>query len=387
MLERPPLSLYIHIPWCIRKCPYCDFNSHQLRDDLPESEYVRALSEDIRLEADTLQDNDQRRLHSIFIGGGTPSLFSASAIAEILQCAEQAIGFESAIEITLEANPGASEAQRFADYRKAGVNRLSIGIQSFQDDKLVALGRVHDSNEAKQAIESCLLAGFNNFNLDLMHGLPGQDIEGALSDLEQAIHFNPTHLSWYQLTVEPNTEFHNRPPVLPEDSSVFAMQDAGYKMIADAGFKRYEVSAYAKPGKESRHNLNYWEYGDYLGVGAGAHGKQTLLLPERIVRSRKRKLPGAYVADQINRTVERNEVTENERPFEYLMNALRLGNGFSITEFEKRTGVTFSAIRKRVEYLSSQDLLTQQNGQITTTEHGFRVLNSVLEEFLDNDGG
>ncbi len=385
MLERPPLSLYVHIPWCIRKCPYCDFNSHQLRDELPEADYVSALCADIRQEASALDDSGKLQLHSIFIGGGTPSLFSANAIADILNCAEGVIGFEPGIEITLEANPGASEAQRFSDYLSAGVNRLSIGIQSFQDDKLSALGRVHNGSEASTAVDACVQAGFDNFNLDLMHGLPDQGVEDALSDLEQAINFSPAHLSWYQLTIEPNTEFHNRPPSLPHESTVSAIQEAGYQILADAGFTRYEVSAYARQDLQSRHNLNYWRYGDYLGVGAGAHGKSTLADTGQVVRTRKRKQPAAYMASEINRSIETVEVPATERPFEFLMNSLRLSDGFTTEEFEKRTGVTFSQIRKQVEYLSSQDLLTINGSTVTTTEHGFRVLNSLLEEFLEID--
>ena len=389
MLESPLLSLYVHIPWCIRKCPYCDFNSHQSRDVIPEAEYLDALCEDLIAEAESInrslehdESGQNRKLHSIFIGGGTPSLFSANAIEKILSLAEQQLGFEADIEITLEANPGTAEAQRFRDYRSAGVNRLSLGIQSFQDDKLQALGRVHDGREAKAAIELCQQAGFDNFNLDLMHGLPEQTIDQALSDLQTALSFNPTHLSWYQLTIEPNTEFHSRPPTLPGDAFLYDMQEAGVSLLADSGYERYEVSAYAKPDKQSRHNLNYWQYGDYLGIGAGAHGKLTAAKDNRIVRARKQRQPGTYMAAQLNRVAELQDVADGDRPFEFLMNALRLRAGFTIDEFEKRTGVTFSAIAKQVEYLSAQKLLDVNGSSITTTEHGYRVLNSLLEQFL-----
>lgn len=389
MLESPLLSLYVHIPWCIRKCPYCDFNSHQSRDVIPEAEYLDALCEDLIAEAESInrslehdESGQNRKLHSIFIGGGTPSLFSANAIEKIISLAEQQLGFETDIEITLEANPGTAEAKRFRDYRSAGVNRLSLGIQSFQDDKLQALGRVHDGREAKAAIELCQQAGFDNFNLDLMHGLPEQTIDQALSDLQTALAFNPTHLSWYQLTIEPNTEFHSRPPTLPGDAFLYDMQEAGVSLLADSGFERYEVSAYAKADKQSRHNLNYWQYGDYLGIGAGAHGKLTAAKDNRIVRARKQRQPGTYMAAQLNRVVEQQDVADDDRPFEFLMNALRLRAGFTIDEFEKRTGVTFSAIAKQVEYLSAQQLLDVNGSSITTTEHGYRVLNSLLEQFL-----
>ena len=292
------------------------------------------------------------------------------------------MGFEDTIEITLEANPGAAEAQRFREYRAAGVNRLSLGIQSLEDKKLKALGRVHSSAEAKSAIEMCQQAGFENFNLDLMHGLPGQSVDQALSDLEQTINYTPSHISWYQLTIEPNTEFYSRPPELPSDAAVHHMQETGMQRLAEAGLRRYEVSAYGKPGHESLHNLNYWQFGDYLGVGAGAHGKLTIPQRNQIVRVRKRKQPDAYMAAQINRTAGQQEVSIDERPFEFLMNALRLEDGFAITDFEKRTGVTFSSIAKKVEYLTSQNLLRADRNRVTTTERGFRVLNSLLEEFL-----
>ncbi|MCG8414881.1 MAG: radical SAM family heme chaperone HemW [Pseudomonadales bacterium] len=385
MLEYPPLSLYLHIPWCVRKCPYCDFNSHQVRDDLPEDEYVAALCDDLSFEASNRNSDDHRQLRSIFIGGGTPSLFSAQSIATVLNKAEQLFGFEESIEITLEANPGTAEANRFKDYYSCGVNRLSLGIQSFQESKLQVLGRIHNAQEARQAIEMCRQAGFDNFNLDLMHSLPDQSVADALEDIEQALGFEPTHLSWYQLTIEPNTEFHSRPPTLPAESLYLEIQEEGIQRLSANGFQRYEVSAYCQTEFASRHNLNYWGYGDYLGVGAGAHGKLSNPAQNAIIRSRKKKQPDHYIAAGINRDAERTEVDKSERPFEFLLNALRLRDGFDIKSFEKRTGVTFSSIGKQVEYLSAQDLLAVNGNNVTTTDRGYRVLNSLLEEFLETD--
>lgn len=385
MLEYPPLSLYVHIPWCVRKCPYCDFNSHQIRGETPELEYTVAVCDDLRFEANRQNTDDNRSLQSIFIGGGTPSLFSPQAIEKILTTAENLFGFEKTIEITLEANPGTAEASRFKDYRSAGVNRLSLGIQSFQDDKLQRLGRIHSALEARQAISMCEQAGFDNFNLDLMHSLPQQTVTEALADIQQAFEFQPTHLSWYQLTIEPNTEFHSKPPELPIESTHLEIQDRGLELLADNGFDRYEVSAYSRAGLSSRHNLNYWGYGDYLGVGAGAHGKLSNPSRNAIQRSRKKKQPDHYIAAGLTRDAERIEVSETERPFEFLLNALRLRTGFVIEDFEKRTGVTFSTIGKQVEYLSAQDLLAVDGNSITTTDRGYRVLNSLLEEFLETD--
>ncbi len=385
MLEYPPLSLYLHIPWCVRKCPYCDFNSHQVHNGLPEDDYVDALCDDLKFEAGNRNPDDKRKLQSVFIGGGTPSLFTAQSISTVLDCAEQLFGFEEHIEITLEANPGTAEANRFKEYYSCGVNRLSLGIQSFQDAKLQALGRIHNAQEARQAIEMCRQAGFENFNLDLMHSLPHQSVVDALRDIEQALGFEPTHLSWYQLTIEPNTEFHSRPPALPAESLYLEIQEEGIKRLSAGGFQRYEVSAYCQPDFASRHNLNYWGYGDYLGIGAGAHGKLSNPSENTILRSRKKRQPNHYIAAGIIRDAERIEVPQEERAFEFLLNALRLRDGFVIEDFENRTGVTFSSIGKQVEYLSAQDLLAVKDNSITTTDHGYRVLNSLLEEFLETD--
>ena len=284
MLKNPPLSLYIHIPWCVEKCPYCDFNSHALKEAIPEQDYVTALIED--LDADIEQfDLSSRQLHSIFIGGGTPSLFSAQAIESLLKQVLSRFSHKPDIEITLEANPGTVEAEKFIGFFNAGVSRLSIGVQSFASDKLIKLGRIHDSNQAKEAAMLATQCGVGSFNLDLMHGLPNQSIDNALDDLKTAISLNPTHISWYQLTIEPNTAFHSKPPKLPQDDVLWEIQDQGVKLLTEAGYIQYEISAYAKPGYQSQHNLNYWQFGDYLGIGCGAHGKITDSKQQKIVRN------------------------------------------------------------------------------------------------------
>lgn len=381
MLETPPLSLYVHIPWCVRKCPYCDFNSHQLRDNMPEAEYVAALCDDLSYEVQQLETKTP--LTSIFIGGGTPSLFKGKTYGKLFSAVDHLLGINADCEITLEANPGTVDAENFRAFRDAGINRLSLGIQSFADDKLKSLGRIHGGDEAKRAIDIARNAGFENFNLDLMFGLPEQKVSEAVKDLETAIGFEPTHLSWYQLTIETNTEFHRRPPKLPPEPAIVELQDEGIALLADTGFDRYEVSAFAQQGKRAAHNVNYWEFGDYIGIGAGAHGKVSSVAANRIVRSRKKKQPDHYLAATLNRDAERVEVTIPERPFEFLLNALRLRHGFDVSLFEKRTGVTFSEIGKKVELLVSQGLLVLESGRLSTTERGYRVLNSILEEFLD----
>lgn len=381
MLETPPLSLYVHIPWCVRKCPYCDFNSHQLRNTIPEADYIAALCDDLAFEVEQLESKPA--LTSIFIGGGTPSLFKGASYRKLLSTVDTLLGISGACEITLEANPGTVDAENFRAFREAGINRLSIGIQSFANDKLKALGRIHGGDEARRAIDTAYKAGFENFNLDLMFGLPEQSVGQAIKDLEIALEFEPTHLSWYQLTIEPNTEFHNRPPSLPPEPMISDLQDEGIALLEDTGLHRYEVSAFAKSTKQAAHNVNYWEFGDYIGIGAGAHGKLTHVGKNQIIRTRKKKQPDHYLAASVNRDAERNEVAVSERPFEFLLNALRLRRGFDIALLEKRTGVTFSEIAKKVEYLSSQGLLVLESGRLSTTDRGFRMLNSILEEFLD----
>lgn len=379
MLELPPLSLYIHVPWCVRKCPYCDFNSHEFQGALPEQEYVDALCADLDAELSRVQ---ARRLQSIFIGGGTPSLLSGDSYARLIAHIEQRIGFENNIEITLEANPGTVEAGRFSAFRQAGINRLSLGIQSFDDAQLKQLGRIHDSAQARKAIAIAQDAGFDNFNLDLMHGLPGQSVSGALKDLQTALAYQPRHLSWYQLTIEPNTVFYRRPPPLPADELIADMQQEGQSLLAEHGLQQYEVSAYAHTDFASKHNLNYWQFGDYLGIGAGAHGKLSDPEAGEILRTRKKKQPGHYLQSTLERTGESATIAAEDLPLEFLLNALRLRAGFTRKQFEARTGLAFSVIGKRVEYLQSKRLLELDGDQIRTTTRGYLLLNSVLEEFL-----
>jgi len=379
MLELPPLSLYIHVPWCIRKCPYCDFNSHEFQGSLPERDYIDALCADLDSE---LPRVNGRTLRSVFIGGGTPSLLGADSYARLLDHVEQRIGLNDDAEVTMEANPGTAEAERFAAFRKAGINRLSLGIQSFADQQLTRLGRIHDSDQARRAIGIARDAGFENFNLDLMHGLPEQTVGAALDDLNSALEFEPLHLSWYQLTIEPNTVFYRRPPPLPADELLSEMQQEGQQLLSEHGFEQYEVSAYARPGRSSAHNLNYWRFGDYLGIGAGAHGKLTDPENNTILRTRKKKQPGHYLQSDLERTSECKAISEEDKPLEFLLNALRLREGFTIQQFETRTGLAFSAIGKRVEYLQSKHLLEVDGDRISTSSRGYQLLNSVLEEFL-----
>lgn len=391
MLELPPLGLYVHIPWCVRKCPYCDFNSHERPGgEIPEAEYVERLEADLKRElarAEGLGASNgaahgpslTRIIQSVFFGGGTPSLFRPVSFERLLEILYAGGRLAPGAEVTLEANPGTADAARFAGYRKAGINRLSLGVQSFNDISLSRLGRIHDSAEARSAIAMARSAGFDNINLDLMFGLPGQSREQTLQDLETAIDFRPEHISWYQLTLEPNTVFWRRPPRLPEASAVDEMQKAGLDRLARAGYERYEVSAFALEGRESRHNINYWAFGDYLGIGAGAHGKLTEPASNRIFRTRKTRQPKHFLPPGDHTAVE--EVQENERPLEFLMNALRLGAGFSTGEFESRTGIAFGAIKEKIECLTTRELL-ELNGQIVRpTCRGYRLLDSILGEF------
>jgi oxygen-independent coproporphyrinogen-3 oxidase len=376
----PPLSAYVHVPWCVRKCPYCDFNSHALDPaEIPETEYLRRLFEDLDQDAPLAQG---RLLHSVFFGGGTPSLLSPSAIGQILSKLERTVGFSLDCEITLEANPGTVDEAHFRGFREAGVNRLSIGIQSFNDAHLHRLGRIHDSNQALHAGERARAAGFDNFNLDLMHGLPDQTEAEALSDLEQAIALGPTHLSWYQLTIEPNTEFYRQPPVLPADDTLWAIQEAGQARLADAGFKQYEVSAYARPGKRCEHNINYWGYGDYIGIGPGAHGKFTTTNPFDVTRTRKTRLPKDYL--NRSRLLIRHEekVAIDDRPFDYFINTLRLVDGRPAEQFSLATGLAWADIEPTLVRLRDQGLLEWEHGSLRTTERGFLYLNDVLATWL-----
>jgi putative oxygen-independent coproporphyrinogen III oxidase len=379
MLATPPLSLYIHIPWCVRKCPYCDFNSHEAPAGIPENDYINVLLDDFDRD---YSECDSREIVSIFIGGGTPSLFSGAGFDRILGHLRRHGNLAEDIEVTMEANPGTAEANKFSDFKAAGINRLSLGIQSFDDKSLSLLGRIHDGKQSRLAIETALGAGFDNFNLDLMHGLPNQTQSNALSDLAAAISYHPTHLSWYQLTIEPNTAFYRRPPALPLEDVLRGIQLSGEDMLFQNGFNQYEISAFATENKQSRHNLNYWKFGDYIGIGAGAHGKISFSGSNTIIRTRKHKQPNHYINNTVDHTAQRLIVGEDERVLEFMMNALRLKDGFSIYEFEDHSGQAFSAIAKQVDALTKSGLLQQINQQIRATEKGYHFLNNLLEEFL-----
>ena len=377
----PPLSLYVHIPWCVRKCPYCDFNSHAAPEQLPEADYVAALLDD--LESDLPLAGD-RPLQSIFIGGGTPSLFSADAINRLMRGVRERIALAEDAEITLEANPGTFERERFEGYHAAGINRLSIGIQSFNAEHLKQLGRIHNPDEACRAAEAAV-AIFPRVNLDLMHGLPGQSTEQALSDLKQALAFDPGHLSWYQLTIEPNTEFHARPPQLPVDETLWTIQEQGQALLANHGYDQYEVSAYAKPHQQARHNLNYWQFGDYLGIGAGAHGKLSHFDAEgqlQIERRHKLRQPKGYM-DPSKRLAGLQPIPHDERSFEFMMNVLRLTHGTEVDLFTQRTGVNFSDIQPILNKAYALELLDNSDSRLAPTRQGRLFLNDLLALFLD----
>ncbi|WP_338522271.1 radical SAM family heme chaperone HemW [Pseudomonas batumici] len=374
----PPLALYIHIPWCVRKCPYCDFNSHAASPVLPEEEYVDALLADLDQDLHAVYG---RELSSIFFGGGTPSLFSAQALGRLLKGVEARIPFAGDIEITLEANPGTFEQEKFIAYRQLGINRLSIGIQSFQEDKLKALGRIHTGGEAVRAADMARRAGFDNFNMDLMHGLPDQSLEDALADLRQAIALKPTHLSWYQLTLEPNTVFWNQPPLLPEDDTLWDIQEAGQALLAEHGYAQYEVSAYAQPGRTARHNLNYWSFGDFIGIGAGAHGK--LSHPDgRIVRTWKTRLPKDYLNPAKAFQAGEKALPNEELPFEFLMNALRLTEGVDAVLFAQRTGLSLDSLNEARVEAEQSGLLQVEPSRLAATARGQLFLNDLLHYFL-----
>ncbi len=374
----PPLALYVHIPWCVRKCPYCDFNSHAAGPNLPEDEYVAALLAD--LDQDLAQAQG-RELTSIFFGGGTPSLFSASALGRILEGVERRIGFAGDIEITLEANPGTFEQAKFSAYRRLGINRLSIGVQSFQSAQLKALGRIHDGDEAIRAADMARAAGFDNFNLDLMHGLPGQDVAAALDDLRTAIAQAPTHLSWYQLTMEPNTVFWNQPPELPEDDTLWDIQEAGQALLAEHGYGQYETSAYARDNHRARHNLNYWTFGDFLGIGAGAHAKLSSA-DGQIRRSWKTRLPKDYLDSGKAFQAGERLLSADELPFEFLMNALRLTEGVPSQLFCQRTGLPLDSLAEGRRLAEQQGLLESDPARLCATPRGQLFLNDLLQCFL-----
>ena len=378
LAELPPLSLYAHIPWCLRKCPYCDFNSHEQRGELPEGEYVDALVADLE---STLEKVWGRRIHTIFIGGGTPSLFSPAAIERFLTAVRTRLVVLPDAEVTMEANPGTFEAARFRGYRDAGVNRLSLGVQSFDDARLAALGRVHGADEARRALAAALEC-FPTVNADLMYALPGQSLEGALADVREAIALGAPHVSAYHLTLEPDTHFHRFPPALPDDEVAADMQEGIEAMLAAAGYEHYETSAFARPGERARHNLNYWSFGDYIGIGAGAHGK--LSFRDRIVREIRQRKPQSYLRAALagNAVDESREVSADELPFEFMLNALRLIDGFPAALFTQRTGLALAAIVPQLERAQAEGLIDRDHARIRPTQRGQRFLNELLERFL-----
>ena len=378
-MKLPPLSLYVHVPWCVQKCPYCDFNSHGKKGDIPEKEYVQHLIDDLKSDLPYVQG---RKIHSIFIGGGTPSLLSADAYVRLLSEVELLIGFEQGIEITLEANPGTVETDRFKRYAEAGINRISIGVQSLQEDKLKALGRIHGEQEAINAAHEAKSAGLNSFNMDLMHGLPGQSIEDALSDLQRVIDLSPPHISWYQLTIEPNTQFASKPPKLPEDETLWDIQEQGQALLAQAGYQQYEISGYAKSGYQCRHNLNYWQFGDYLGIGCGAHGKITQLDGQQIVRTEKVKHPRGYMDLTKPYLYKSWQVDESDRAFEFFMNCFRLQAPCNKQAFISYTGLKLEDVQPAITQAITQGLIVDEPHSWLVTNKGHRYLNDLLELFV-----
>jgi len=375
----PPLSLYIHLPWCVKKCPYCDFNSHTFESGLPEQEYLNALIDDLQFQLPQIWG---RRIISVFIGGGTPSLFSAESIDKLLSTLRSYLNCSPNMEITMEANPGTVEQGKFNDFYAAGINRLSIGVQSFNDEKLKALGRIHNASEAHNAIDVAFKAGFENINLDLMFGLPGQSTQQGIDDLQQAIALSPQHISWYQLTIEPNTLFYSKPPQTPEDDVIWQMQQEGQLLLADAGFAQYEVSAYATKHHQCAHNLNYWQFGDYLALGAGAHGKMTRSDSSEIKRYWQLRQPQAYMqAAPADKTSAAEVIEPSQLVFEFMLNALRLKQGFSLGLFEQHTGLSASTVRGICEQAIEDNLLQQTSEGYAASEKGYLFLNDLINRF------
>lgn len=376
-----PLSLYIHIPWCIRKCPYCDFNSHQLNEALDEKAYIEALLLDLQqdLARFPLQS---RKLHSIFIGGGTPSLLSAASFDYLLNKLSKQLAFSEGMEITLEANPGTVEQQRFRDYRSAGINRISLGIQSFDDQQLQKLGRIHDSQAAHHAINTAYEAGFSNINIDLMYGLPSQSADAALEDLSLGLSYKTPHLSWYQLTLEANTVFYKHPPPLPNDDAIADIEEQGRELLHQHGYQHYEVSAYAQSQKRCEHNLNYWQFGDYIGIGAGAHGKITNLATGTIQRTQKVRQPKAYLHPEKAFLAQQQCLLPADISFEFMLNHLRLLQPVDFQLYSDRTGLAKASISKPLAYAEQQGLIEIQANSFCLTKLGQRFINSITELFL-----
>jgi len=377
----PPLSLYIHIPWCVRKCPYCDFNSHEARDEIPEAAYIDALIADLEQDLPAVWG---RTVETVFFGGGTPSLFSPEGIDRLLADVRARIPLKPQAEITLEANPGTVDHARFKGFREAGINRLSIGIQSFQPELLKKIGRIHSDTEAITAVEAAHQAGFENFNLDLMFGLPGQTQKQALQDLQMARDLKPAHISWYELTIEPNTWFHRHPPQRPDDNTLWEMQQAGRALLEAAGYQRYEVSAYGRAQQQCRHNMNYWQFGDYLGIGAGAHAKISDAATQGITRTAKQRHPRNYLenAHTSARIGSSTRIKPADAVLEFAMNALRLDQGFSPAAFTVATGLSYTGIESIVNKGVTDGLLSDDAGVIRTTPKGQRFLNELLQHWM-----
>lgn len=379
-MNKIPLSLYVHIPWCVQKCPYCDFNSHGVKQTIPETEYITHLLDDLANDAKKIGD---RQVNTLFIGGGTPSLFSAQGIARLLEGVKQRVNLSAQAEITLEANPGTVESERFKQYQQAGVNRVSIGVQSFQSDKLKALGRIHDHQQATNAAGYAHNAGLASFNMDLMHGLPNQKLQDALADLRHAIKQQPPHLSWYQLTIEPNTQFHSKPPTLPEDDILWDIQEQGQLLLAEAGYQQYEISGYAQLNHQCQHNLNYWRFGDYLGIGCGAHGKITDLKTGKISRTEKVKHPRGYMDLSKDYLFKHHQVADDELPFEFFMNRFRLNEACEKSEYENLTGISLtSETKQKLNNATEKGLIDQDQNFWQVTALGRRYLNTLLEQLI-----
>lgn len=379
LLQLPPLSLYIHIPWCIQKCPYCDFNSHKLTGDIPEASYIGRLLDDLRADLEWVQGRD---IHTIFIGGGTPSVLSANAIQQLMDGVRKLLVLSPDCEITLEANPGTFETEKFAAFVAAGINRLSIGVQSLQAHQLERLGRIHNPMQAKEAAAHASELPLSSFNLDLMHGLPDQTVDNALDDLRQIIALNPPHISWYQLTIEPNTLFASQPPELPSDDTLWDIYQQGHRLLEAAGYAQYEVSAYAQPGHQSRHNTNYWQFGDYLGIGCGAHSKITLPEQNKILRCEKIKHPKGYLDLSKTLRYQLNDVPPEERVFEFFMNHFRLLDAVPKQQFEQTTGLSSVLASEQLSAAKTQSLLVETDSHWQLTRQGHRFLNSVLSTLL-----
>nr|WP_193988349.1 radical SAM family heme chaperone HemW [Lelliottia steviae] len=378
-MNLPPLSLYVHVPWCVQKCPYCDFNSHGQKGTIPEKEYVQHLIDDLKADLHLVQG---RKIHSIFIGGGTPSLLTGDAYTRLLSEVDRLIGLSDDCEITLEANPGTVETGRFKEYVGAGINRISIGVQSMQNDKLKALGRIHGADEANYAAEQAHQAGLNSFNLDLMHGLPGQSLEDALSDLKKIIALNPPHISWYQLTIEPNTQFASKPPTLPQDDILWDIQEQGQALLAEAGYEQYEISGYAKPGYQCQHNLNYWRFGDYLGIGCGAHGKVTNIKTGVITRTEKVKHPRGYMDLAKPYLYKQWRVEEDDLAFEFFMNRFRLVESCPKKDLSSLTGLSQQSQQRALNTAIAKGLLIDNSETWQVSQKGHRYLNDLLELFV-----